>query len=119
MRQLVLGLALVQLLDAAGGELVPRRYVDAHLDHLGVPTYLRPVLGVIKGTASVGLVVGLRWPRLGSLTSAALVSYYAAAARFHLLAGDHPAFAFPAGAFGASAAVVLARLYLPAISDAS
>src|SRR5437588_5742713 len=108
-RQLVLGLALVQLLDVVGGELVPRRYVDAHLDHLGVPTYLRPVLGVIKGTASLGLLAGLRWPRLGAVTSAALVSYYSAAARFHLLAGDHPALAAPAGALGIGAAMALTR----------
>jgi hypothetical protein len=113
-RQLVLGLAAAQVLDALGGELVPRRYVEAHLDHLGVPSELRPALGVIKVTASVGLVAGLKWPRLGAVTSAALVSYYAAAARFHLLAGDHAVIAAPAAAFGAGAAVALTEFFLPA-----
>jgi len=113
-RRSVFALAAMQVLDAAAAELVPRRYVEAHLDHLGVPTYLRPALGVIKLTTSIGLVAGLKWPRLGALTSAALVSYYAAAARFHMLAGDHPALAVPAGAFGAGAAVLLTTFFIPA-----
>jgi hypothetical protein len=55
-------------------------------------------------------------PRVGVLTSAALVAFYAAAVRFHLLADDHPALAAPAAACGASAAVSLVSLYLPANS---
>ena len=75
---------------------------------------LRPALGLIKVAGSAGLVAGLKWPRVGAMTSAALVAYYAAAVRFHLLAGDHPAFASPAAALGTIAAVLLAELYLPA-----
>jgi hypothetical protein len=115
--RVALGLAAAQVVDAVGGGVAPRDLVQSHLDHLGVPAALRPALGVIKVSASVGLVAGLRWPRVGVVTSAALVSYYSAAATFHVLSGDHPALAAPAAGFGATAAVVLMRLYLPATSE--
>ena len=108
----MVGLAAAQVVDAAVGQLAPRELVESHLDHLRVPSSLRPALGVIKVAASLGLVAGLRWPRLGALTSAALVSYYSAAATFHVGAGDHPAFAAPAAGFGAAAALALTEFDL-------
>ena len=117
-RKVAVGLAIFQVLDAIGNA-IPRRYVEAHLDHLGVPGYLRPMFPVIKVTTAAGLVAGLRMPRLGSLTSASLVAYYAAATRFHLLAGDHPILAAPAAICGASAAITLVDLYLPASASRS
>jgi hypothetical protein len=114
LEQLAVGLAGLQVLDAIANA-IPRRLVKAHLDHLGVPNDLRPVLPVIKVTTAAGLLVGLRAPRVGAMTSALLVAYYAAAVRFHLLANDHPVVAAPAAAFGASAALTLVALYLPAI----
>jgi hypothetical protein len=107
-RQLALRLAAFQVLDAVANE-IPRRYVKAHLDHLGVPEYLRPALTPIKLTTAAGLVLGLDRPRLSAVVSASLVAYYTAAARFHLLAGDHPALAAPAALCGACAAVILLR----------
>ena len=104
--QLAAGLAAFQVVDAVGG-MIPRRFVEAHLDHLGVPNVLRPALPVIKLTTAAGLLAGVRMPRIGAVTSAALVAYYAAAARFHLLAGDHPVLAAPAALCGAGAAVIL------------
>jgi DoxX-like protein len=106
--QLVVGLAAFQVVDALAG-LIPRRLVAAHLDHLGVPNALRPALPVIKVTTAAGLLVGRNVPRIGAATSAALVAYYAAAARFHLLSGDHPVLAAPAALCGAGAAVILLR----------
>jgi hypothetical protein len=105
--QLVLALAAGQLLDAIGNALWPRQRVLDHLDHLGVPRWLRPALPVIKVTGSAALVAGLRWPRFGATTALALVGYYAAAAEFHVLAGDHPMMAAPAAAFGAAAGAVV------------
>ena len=107
-RQLVVGLAAFQVLDAAAGE-IPRKYVKAHLDHLGVPEYLRPFFLPIKVSTAAGLVLGLERPRLGAVVAASLVAYYSAAARFHLLAGDHPVLAAPAAACGAAAAVIFLR----------
>lgn len=103
MRQVVIGLAAAQLLDAVGGWVVPSRYVQAHLEHLSVPTWLRPALGPIKVSGSAGLLLGLRSPKLGAVTSAGLVSYYAAAAAFHVVARDHPVVAVPAAGFGTAA----------------
>ncbi|MCU1450753.1 MAG: hypothetical protein JWP02_2923 [Acidimicrobiales bacterium] len=114
-RQLAVGLAVVQVLDAVANE-IPRKYVKAHLDHLGVPAYLRPVLTPIKMSTAAGLLLGLDRPRLGALVSASLVAYYSAAARFHLLAGDNPLLAAPAAVCGAAAAVTLVERFLPAAS---
>ena len=114
-RRLAVGLAALQLADAIGNGLVPRRYLSAHLDHLGVPNRLRPALPVIKVAGSAGLVAGIKLPRLGALTAACLVGYYAAAVGFHVRAGDHPVVWLPAIAFGATAATSLATFYLPTV----
>ena len=105
-KQIALRLAAVQVLDAIGNE-IPRKFVRAHLDHLGVPPRLRPLLSPIKVGTAAALVAGVERPRLRRLTAAGLVAYYAAAARFHLLAGDHPVIAVPAVFCGAAAAIIL------------
>jgi hypothetical protein len=112
-RRLAVALAALQLADAIGNGLVPRRYVSAHLDHLGVPHRLRPALPVIKVAGSAGLVVGIKVSRLGAVTAACLTGYYGAAVVFHMRADDHPVVWLPAIAFGATAATSLARFYLP------
>ena len=96
-------MAVVQVVDAIANE-IPRRFVKAHLDHLGVPDRLRPVLPMIKIATAVGLLAGVRSPRIAAVTSASLVAYYAAAVRFHQLSGDHPIMCAPAAvlAFGAA-----------------
>ena len=114
-KRLAVGLAIFQVVDAVANA-IPRRYVEAHLDHLGVPRNLRPALPVIKVTSTVGLLLGLEIPRLGAVTAASLIAYYAAAAGFHLLAHDHPVLAAPAAACGAIAAIALVDLYLPAVA---
>lgn len=95
----------MQVMDAAGNALVPKRYLDAHFDRLGVPLRVRPLLPVIKVVSSAGLVLGLKWRRLGAVTSAATVAYYVAAVGFHARAGDHPFVALPAALFGGTAVV--------------
>src|SRR4051812_33758808 len=94
------GLAVLQLADAAGNAVVPRRIVDAHLDHLAVPPVLRPTLPWIKVLSSTGLIVGTKAPKLGALTSGLLVGSYAAAIGFHRRAGDRALVAVPAALFG-------------------
>lgn len=117
-RRVAVGLAGLQLVDVIGNELLPPGRLAAHLDHLGVPNRLRPALPVIKVAGSAGLVLGLRLPLLGAVTSGCLVGYYAAAAMFHLHAGDHPVVCLPAMAFGGAAAASLVKHYLPAIAGA-
>jgi hypothetical protein len=105
-KRLAVWLAAFQLLDAIAAAL-PRRYVKAHLDHLGVPDAVRPLLPAIKVAASAGLLVGLKQPRVGAVTAAGLVAFYAAAVQFHLLADDHPLMTVPAVVCGAAAGVAL------------
>ena len=116
-RKLALVFGGLQLADAAGNLLVPRRYVRAHLDHLGVPRWVQRMLVPLKVMGSAGLVLGLRWPDLGGLTAACLVGYYAAATGFHLTTPENPALALPAAAFGAAAGAVLVGVYLPEIKN--
>ena len=83
----VLGLVAVQLADAVFNA-VPNQWVRDDLDHLGFPRDLRVVFPVIKSASATGLLAGLRQPRLGRLTAAALVAYFIAAMGFHARAGD-------------------------------
>ena len=53
------------------------------------------------------------------MASAALVAFYSAAVRFHRLAGDRPAFALPATALGAGAAITLVRYFIPLVEGRS
>lgn len=117
-KHLAVGLAALQLADAIGNELVPRRYLTAHLDRLGVPNRLRPALPVIKVAGSAGLVLGIKSPHLGALTAACIVGFYAAASAFHVRADDHPVVWLPAIACGATAAASLVTFYLPATAGA-
>ena len=112
-KAVVIGLAVVQLADAAGNQLVPARTIEAHLDHLGVPVGWRPALPWIKVSTALGLLAGLRAPTTGTVTSASLVGYYAAAVRFHLRAGDRYLAAAPAALCGAAALAALARFSRP------
>ena len=48
----------------------------------------RVVFPVIKGASALGLLAGLRWPRLGRLTAAALVVYFVSAMGAHARVKD-------------------------------
>ena len=86
-KRLVLGLAGVQVADAVFNA-VPNQWLKDDLDHLGIPERLRFVFPVIKGSSAIGLVAGLRWPRIGRLTTSALVTYFVLAMGFHARAKD-------------------------------
>jgi DoxX-like family len=99
-------LAILQAVDFVGSQAMPQ-FGDAHLDHLGVPQWLRPLLPATKAAAVVALVATRERPKARSAVGAALVAYYASAVTFHLLSGDGPDKAAPAAAFGALAAVIV------------
>lgn len=82
-------------------------YGDEHLEHLGVPRGLRPALPVVKLAAVVGLMATSRRPAARSWVGAGLAAYYAAAASFHVRAGDEPADVAPAIACGVLAATLV------------
>lgn len=105
-RRLALALAAFEVGDLVVTTVSPK-YGPAHLDHLGVPHWLRPVLPWIKSVATVSLVVTSRAPRLRAPVAAALVSYYSAASTFHVLAGDGLADVGPAVACAAISAALV------------
>ena len=95
-----MALAGVQLADAAFNA-VPSQWLRDDLDHLGIPENVRVVFPVVKSASAVGLIGGLRWPRLGRLTANALIAYFLLALGFHARAKDGPAkFAPAAGMLG-------------------
>jgi hypothetical protein len=104
LRTLAICLVVVQTVDALASA-TPQTSSAARLDRLGFPRALRPLLPTIKVSTSVGLLVGLRWAPVGTVTSAALVAFYSSAIGFHRLAGDPPAAALPATAVGALSAL--------------
>jgi hypothetical protein len=58
------------------------------LDRLGFPERFRFVFPIIKGSSALGLLLGLRRPRLGRLTATAVVAYFIAAVAYHAKAKD-------------------------------
>jgi DoxX-like protein len=88
-RRLISGLVVVQIADGVFNA-VPTQWLKDDLDRLGFPWRFRVVLPVLKGASAVGLLGGLRWPRLGRVTAGALVAYFTAAIAFHVRAKDSP-----------------------------
>lgn len=91
-------LLVTQVSDAYGSE---------HLDQLGVPEFLRPLLPLIKAGAVGALLAGASRPRLRSVVGGALVSYYSAAVSFHVRSGDSPTDVAPAACCALMAASLL------------
>jgi|HubBroStandDraft_6_1064221.scaffolds.fasta_scaffold900803_2 hypothetical protein len=104
LRSLAIGLVAVQIGDALASA-TPQMSTAARLDHLAFPRALRPLLLTIKIFTSVGLLVGLRRPPVGTVMAAALVAFYSSAIEFHRLAGDHATAALPAATVGAASAL--------------
>ena len=65
-----------------------KEWTKDDLDHLSFPERFRFVFPIIKSSSAAGLLIGLRWPRLGRLTAAALVAYFVVALGFHRRAKD-------------------------------
>lgn len=104
--RLAMALAALQVADLVATKTLPQ-FGDAHLDHLGVPGWLRPALPITKAAAVLALVVTAKRSTPRSVVGAALVAYYAAAGTFHVLSGDGSTKAAPAAAYGALAAAIV------------
>jgi hypothetical protein len=115
-KRVALALAGFQAVDAVACA-IPMPFIKADLDRIGCPERLQRALPMIKGASAIGLVGGLRMPRLGALSSAALVAYFAAAIGFHVHARDHLTRSAPAAALGTWAAFTLLRVFRPAASQ--
>lgn len=102
-KRIIVGLVAVQVADGIFNA-IPTQWLREDLDHLGFPWRLRHVFPVIKVASAAGLLGGLRWPRLGRITSGALIVYFMLGTGFHLRAKDGPLRWWPAAAmFGWSA----------------
>ena len=77
-----MALATVQAGDAVFNA-VPSQWLTDDLDRLRIPGPMRRIFPIVKGVSAAGLLAGLRWPRLGRLTSAALVVYFTLALGAH------------------------------------
>jgi hypothetical protein len=108
-RRLVLALAGFQAADAVACA-IPLAFIKKDLDRLGCPESLQHVLPFVKGAAAAGLVVGTKAPRVGAVTSAALMGYFACAIGFHIRAGDPPIRSAPAAALGIAAALAFREM---------
>lgn len=101
----VLAFAAFQMADAAAVAANPP-YIQRALDRVNCPPAIRRILPAVKVASGAGLLVGLRTPRVGRATSAALAAYFGTAIGFHLRARDTVAGSLPAFAMlGASVAV--------------
>ena len=80
------GLTAFQAVDAVGAATVP--IIRRDLERLGCPRWLRNTIPVLKAASAVGLLVGRREPRLGRLTTDALVVYFVGALGAHARVRD-------------------------------
>ncbi|MFD6098168.1 DoxX family protein [Nocardiopsis flavescens] len=73
---------------AAVADLSGHRYPREEADRLGVPRRWIPLLGALLGAGSLGLLLGLAVPAVGTAASAGLVLYFLGALAAHLRVGD-------------------------------
>jgi hypothetical protein len=105
-RDRALLLAALQTVDFVVTRYSPA-YGDAHLDHLRIPGWLRPVLPLIKAAAVVALVASSNSAPSRRVVGIGLVTYYASAATFHIAANDSAVNTAPAVACGLLAASIV------------
>lgn len=100
-RRLVLGLIAAQAANAAfdavalypvaestGWGTRAKQWAKEDLDRLGFPQRFRFVFPIVKTSSAVGLLLGLRRPKLGQFSAAAIVAYFIAALGFHARVKD-------------------------------
>jgi hypothetical protein len=88
-RRALLALVGVQVLDALVNA-VPNQWVTDDLEHLKLPRWSRFMFSAIKAASAVGLLLGLKWPKLGRLTARCLVAYFLLALGAHARVKDRP-----------------------------
>ena len=95
----VRALTAIQAADAIACA-IPLAPLREALEHVGCPPALQRAIPVIKAASVAGLVAGRRDPRLGRITTAALLGYFACALGAHARVHD------PARRYAAAAAMV-------------
>ncbi|WP_412458594.1 DoxX family protein [Mycolicibacterium fortuitum] len=98
----MIAVVIVAIAIAANGamalaDLAGARFVLANSAEVGVPRTWVPMLGLLKGAAAVGLLVGLvAFPPLGVAAAVGLTAFFIGAIVTHIRAGVFYNIAFPA-----------------------
>lgn len=111
----VVAFSALQLGDAVACA-IPLDYIRRDLDNIGCPEPVRRALPPIKGAAAIGLLVGLRRPRVGRITATALAAYFLVAIGFHVRAKDPTVKALPAASLMVTSCLLGLRAFGPAAS---
>lgn len=80
-------LTVIQAADAVACA-IPLAPLQQALDRVGCPPALQRAIPVVKAASVVGLLAGRRDPRLGRLTTTALLGYFACAVAAHARVRD-------------------------------
>ena len=89
---------------------IPLPAIRDDLDRLGCPRWMQRTIPVLKGASAVGLLAGRRDPRLGRLTTDALVAYFLCALAAHARVRD-PAWRWAAATGMLGLTLVARRAY--------
>lgn len=89
---------------------IPLGVIRRDLDRLGCPPALQRAIPVVKAASVAGLLLGRRDPRLGRLTTAALLAYFACAVGAHARVRD-PAWRYAAAVAMGGLTAVARRTY--------
>jgi hypothetical protein len=100
-------LIALMFLDLAINSAATKQQLEAHFDQLRVGPVTRQAIIPVKVAGTIGLLVGRRWPRLGALTAALWVVYFALATGYHRRVKDGPIVTAPALIYGGVAARAL------------
>jgi hypothetical protein len=100
-------LAAFQFADAAFSRR-PLWFVEECLDGVRFPRRYWSIFTPIKAAAGAGLLLGLWIPYVGTITAAALVSYFVLAVGSHVRVADMGRYLLSATAMLAASTVVLA-----------
>ena len=99
-------LLLIQAADAVACA-IPLPIIRRDLERLGCSDTVQRTIPVVKAASVAGLLAGLRSPRLGRLTTTALLGYFTCAVAAHARVRD-PAWRY-AAAVGMAGLVLTAR----------
>jgi hypothetical protein len=102
-------LVAIQAADAVACA-IPLTIIRRDLERLGCPPALQRTIPVVKAASVAGLLAARRDPRLGRLTTAALLGYFACAVGAHARVRD-PAWRYAAAVSMAGLVLVARRSY--------
>lgn len=90
--------------DVVWNVVLPKQWLAAHDERIGVQSGLRPWLLPIKVAAIAGILLGKRFPKFGALTALATAVYFVIATGYHVRAKDNLLGTAPAIVYGGAAA---------------